>query len=538
MRYRSSVIVLIMATLAACSITARSTSSDTMPNTTSVTDSTETVTDKGAAAVSQTGPLVESQKGLLRGTTTGSIAGFRGIPYAAPPVGDLRWRPPQEFPAWEGERNATEFGAACPQPAVPPPFGISSPWSEDCLTLNIWTPEAAFEDGRKRPVLFWIHGGAFLIGSGSQPLYEGSKLAALDVVVVTINYRLGALGFLAHPSLSAEQPGGSLGNYGLLDQIAALRWVRTNIAQFGGDIDNVTIMGESSGGVCVTSLMISSLAEGLYSKAIAQSSGGTAIFPKTQGAANSGEAIGSSWTTKLGLGSNPTVNEMRAVPANSIAESDFFSFPNIDGVTLMHSPGDAFARGEQAAVPFLTGSNSFEGSLPTITDAMAQASLPLNYAQFIDRYAQRDASPLAPKDELRGELFFVQPTRFLAERQAATGAPGYLYFFDQVPEGLRSSVPAATHGGELAYLFGTEYPSGSWDDTDRKVAHLMMDRWVAFARTGNPNIPNAPTWPAVDSQPAKALILSSSGGIRAVDDLDKDMLDAAIGVAKFLWGQP
>ncbi len=516
MRYFNPGFVLIMAALAACSTTAL----DTAP----YNNSAEQV-------VSQTEPLVETAKGLLRGITEGSIAVFRGIPYAKPPIGTLRWRPPQEFPAWTGERDATEFGAPCPQPVVPPPFGVSSQWSEDCLTLNIWTPATAFKDGRKRPVLFWIHGGAFLIGAGSQPLYEGSHLAALDAVVVTINYRMGALGFLAHPSLSAEQPGGPLGNYGLLDQIAALRWVHDNIAQFGGDTDNVTIMGESSGGVSVTSLMISPLAKGLYSKAIAQSSGGTAIFPAR------GETTGSNWTSKLGLGPDPSVKEMRAVPASVIAESGFFSFPNIDDVVLTRSPGDAFARGEQAAVPFMAGSNAFEGSLPTITDVMAQASLPLNYDQFLDRYARREASSLPPKDELRGELFFVQPTRFLVERHAAKGAPAYLYYFDQVPEALRNLVPAATHGGELAYLFGNPFPTDSWDESDQEVSSMMMKRWIAFARTGNPNISDAPVWPAASNQSAQALILSSGGGIRAADALDKDMMDAAIKAAKFMWSQ-
>lgn len=535
MRYPGPFFILIMVALAACSDNDESTPPGIAP-----------VTSSDAPAVSQTGPLVKTANGLLRGATLGSIDVFRGIPYARPPIGNLRWRPPEEFSAWTGERDATEFGAPCVQPAVPPPFGVSTQWSEDCLTLNIFTPAVALKDGVKRPVLFWIHGGAFLIGSGSQPVYEGSKLAALDVVVVTINYRMGALGFLAHPSLSAEQPDGPLGNYGLLDQLAALRWVRANIEQFGGDSDNVTIMGESSGGVSVTSLMISPLAEGLYSKAIAQSSGGTAVFPRARNEAKAGgiglgETTGSNWTVTLGLGPSPSVEEMRAVPASSIASSGFFSFPNIDNVALTRSPGDAFARGEQAVVPFMAGSNSFEGSLPTITDAMAQASLPLNYAQFLDRYAERNASSLPPKDELRGELFFVQPTRFLVERHAAKGAAGYLYYFEQVPEALRSSVPAATHGGELAYLFGNELPPDSWDDADRQVSRLMMERWVAFARTGNPAIADAPAWPSAGDQPAKApaqaLVLGGGGGIREADALDQDMLDAAINAAKFMWNQ-
>lgn len=576
MRLCSPVFIVLMAVLAACSETDQSTPPGSVP-----------VTQSDAPTTSQTGPLVQSASGLLRGTTVGSIDVFRGIPYAKPPIGNLRWRAPEEFPAWTGERDATEFGAPCVQPAVPPPFGVSVPWSEDCLTLNIYTPAVALEDGVQRPVLFWIHGGAFLIGSGSQPVYEGSDLAALNVVVVTINYRMGALGFLAHPSLSAEQPDGPLGNYGLLDQIAALRWVHDNIAQFGGDPDNVTIMGESSGGVSVTALMISPLAEGLYSKAIAQSSGGTAVFPRVRNKSQSGEAdrgeagqdgvrpdgtrpdgigpdgvgpgetnpevtgsgfgvasgetTGSNWTSALGLGPNPSVDEMRAVSASTIATSGFFSFPNIDDVVLTRSPGDAFARGEQAVVPFLAGSNSFEASLPTITDAMAQASLPLNYAQFLDRYAERNASPLPPKEELRGELFFVQPTRFLVERHAAKGAASYLYYFVQVPEALRSSVPAATHGGELAYLFGNPLVPDSWDDADRQVSTRMMERWVAFARNGNPDITDARAWPAAGDQagkaPAKALILGNSGGIREADALDQDMLDAAVKAAKFMWSQ-
>ncbi|MCB1625808.1 MAG: carboxylesterase family protein [Pseudomonadales bacterium] len=490
--------------------------------------------DRVAASIA--GPVAETRSGKVRGEDKGVVSAFRGIPYATPPVGELRWRAPQKPSSWEGIRESSKFGPPCVQPTVPPPFGVSVPFSEDCLTLNIWTPSRALRDGEKRPVLFWIHGGAFTIGSGSQPVYDGTALAAHGVVVVTINYRLGALGFLALPSLSKEQEGQPLGNYGMLDQAAALRWVRENIGQFGGDAENITIAGQSSGGVAVTALMTSPYAKGLFAKAIAQSAGGTAVFPKTRSGAASAENSGHQWVISLGLDENASPADLRRIPANRIAAATFFSFPNIDGNFLSRSPGDAFSHGEQAAVPFLTGATSFEGSLRSLTDEMAQATLPTLYKELLSRYENRKNSHLPADVQLRGELFFVQPARFLAQRHASLGAPSYLYYFEQVPASQRVELGGAPHGGELPYLYGTPGTMlEQWDEHDQLVSDEMITRWTRFAATGNPNSDSLSNWPAAQSNNATYFVLGNRGGIREPDSLDADMLHAAVNAAKFLW---
>lgn len=487
-------------------------------------------------AESISGPVTDTQFGKVRGEISSAVSIFRGIPFAAPPIGNLRWRAPQNPSPWKGILDASSFGPPCVQPQVPPPFGVSELFSEDCLTLNIWTPVDALKDGGKRPVLFWIHGGAFIIGSGSQPVYDGTELARHDLVVVTFNYRLGALGFLAHPALSKEQEGEALGNYGMLDQAAALRWVHENIDQFGGDKDNITIAGQSSGGVSVTVLMTSPFSEGLFDKAIAQSAGGTAVFPRTRGGAVSGELTGQRWVASLGLGEDVSPADLRRIPASEIAATTFFSFPNIDDIFLSRSPGDAFARGEQATVPFLTGATSFEGSLQSLNDAMAQATLPTLYTELLSQYENRKSIRLSANDQLRGELFFVQPARFLAESHAKLDAPSYLYYFDQVPASQRAEFGGTPHGGELSYLFGTPGTMlDQWDMLDRLVSDEMISRWARFAATGNPNSDSLTVWPAAQSSNAVYFVFGNAGSTREPDSLDRQMLDAAVSTARFLW---
>lgn len=506
--------------------------------------------------------------GLLRGTNGSGVAAFRGIPYAAPPTGSLRWRAPAAPASWNGVRAAQAFGPSCPQPRMPEPLGPQGPVSEDCLTLNVWQPLDAAPT--KLPVMVWIHGGGFFVGSSSQPLYDGAALARRGVVVVTFNYRLGALGFLAHPALTREQAGGPLGNYGLLDQIAVLQWVQRNIASFGGDAANVTIFGESAGGVSVQALMASPMAAGLFSKAISQSGGGTAAFLHSGAADRSAEKFGEAWVASLAhcntaagasarsslqsafqktaersdnvqaasvADSRPDAEALRRLSIDELVACPFASFPSVDGHVLLRSPGDSFRRGEQARVPFIAGANSFEASLAATSDELARITLGARYDELLAAYAERSPTLEAARNKLRGELFFVQPARFLVRSQVSRGAPGYLYYFDQVAASVRDKLPGAPHGGEICYLFGT--PNGfnvQWDDQDRRLADQLADYWVRFARTGDPNGDGAARWAPASDRSVLPLYLGATVHMMQPDALDDRMEDAAVAAAIAGWG--
>lgn len=432
-------------------------------------------------------PVVQTRSGSISGYNAGDIDVFRGIPYADAPVGNRRWAVPQVPPRWKGTRTAIEFGPSCPQPQLPAPFGVDGPKSEDCLYLNIWKPSAP---GRhKRPVLIWIHGGAFLIGSGSQPLYDGSMLAQRGVIVVTINYRLGALGFLTHRAL--QKQGTPSANFGLLDQIAALRWVKRNISAFGGDSGNITIAGESAGGVSVQALMASPVSRGLFDKAIIQSGGGLAAFADAR--SEPVLAAGDAWAKSIGV-SNATAESLRALPVEKVLSAPFIAFPSVDGSLLDRNPAETFARGEEAKVPLLIGANSWEGSLRILDDVMARGLLGHDYDALLQSYITLGLDAATARDRLRGDLFFVQPAQFLAERHLQT-SPTWLYQFDMVPVSLRDRQPGTAHGGELAYLFGTPAAAlVSWDEQDRALSSNMMDYWIRFAVAGDPNAQGARTW--------------------------------------------
>ncbi|RZJ84684.1 MAG: carboxylesterase family protein, partial [Brevundimonas sp.] len=312
-----------------------------------------------ASANAQT---VTAQAGAVRGATDGGIANFKGIPFAAPPVGEMRWRPPAPAARWTGVRDATRFGAACiqPTPVIQTVYSANiGATSEDCLTLNVWTPSTT----GKAPVMVWIHGGALVSGSSKETLYDGARLAREGVVVVSINYRLGVLGWLAHPDLSAETPLGISGNYGLMDQVAALEWVKRNIGSFGGDPDNVTIAGESAGGLSVLYLMASPLADGLFDRAIAQSAYmiSTPELKTARFGAPSAEGAGSALSRTLQA---PSLRALRSMDPQTLTDraamGGFATFGVVDGKVLPRQIVDTFDRGEQARVPVLAGFNSGE----------------------------------------------------------------------------------------------------------------------------------------------------------------------------------
>ena len=396
-------------------------------------------------------PIVDAPAGAVRGETVGAADVYRGVPYAQAPVNDLRWRAPQPLPRWSGVREARRFGPACMQPESP--FYDHPGMSEDCLFLNIWAPA----DARDAPVMVWIHGGSLVGGAGSDPIHDGSAFAAQGIMVVSINYRLGPLGWLAHPALSAESEQGVSGNYGLLDQIQALRWVRDNIGAFGGDPGNVTIAGESAGALSVVLLMASPDARGLFHRAIAQSPYMITMPPLRDGGYvdwPDAETIGASLAEHLNAGD---LDALRAMDAGAIvagaAGTGYFPLATIDGHILPDQLVDIFDRGEQAPVPVLAGFNEGEirslrfllppapGSAEAYTREIRARYGDLAEA-FLDHYpaGMIDESMLATT---RDALYGWTAER-LAANQTALGAPSFLYYFDH-------GYPAAEEAGLRAF---------------------------------------------------------------------------------------
>lgn len=445
--------------------------------------------------------------GLVRGVEDRGAAAFLGLPYAAPPTGDLRWRSPQAVVPWEGVRPADHFGPNCAQHIQAGGFG---PWTqeyvasgetgEDCLYLNVWTGQ---NRSTPRPVFVWIHGGGFNQGSGSIPIYNGAHLAAQGVVVVTINYRLGAPGFLAHPELTreAEARGEPPGNYGLQDTIAALRWVQRNIAAFGGDPKRVTVGGQSAGAVAVHALLASPLADGLFQRAIVES--GLPDLTPTLPLATAQQS-GSRFATGRGA---TTSAELRALSTPQLTSA--FFLPIVDGKVLPAAPGEALIAGRAKHVPILIGANSDESSssrppgfatedpkdLTPKIDTLFQPS----GALFRPLYpaatpAERIASSrAAPRDKTLGALF-----RWGNDWAAAkAGTPVYMYFFEHAPPGPDAERFGAFHTSEVPYVFQNldDTPQRKFTAADHQLSLTMSRYWVNFIKSGNPNGPQLPHWP-------------------------------------------
>jgi para-nitrobenzyl esterase len=469
-----------------------------------------------SAAATPSDIIVHAPAGAVRGKTLGELHVFKGLPYALPPVKSRRWRPPVPMPTWRGVFEATHFGPACYQPAIDSSSIYAwkgMPMSENCLSLNIWAPAKA----SGAPVLVWIHGGALVTGSGADPLYDGTALAKSGLVVVSINYRLGVLGYLAHPGLSAESPRGISGNYGLLDQIAALRWVKDNIAAFGGNPANVTIAGESAGALSVMYLMASPAARGLFTKAISQSAYmiSTPELRETRFGSGAAETLGTALAEKLGAN---TVTELRALDAAHItadaAKAGYFCSGTIDGRILPRQLVDVFDRGEQAKVPLLVGFNSGE----TRSLRMLVAPLPANasaYETLIrDRYADlADAFlKLYPATNLEEsalaatrDAMYGWTAERLAAKQAALGEAAFLYYYDH---GYPAADAAGLHGfhaSELPFVFGTAdgtpalWPKVPAEPAELNFSAAMIAYWVAFARDGVPQAGGQPLWPPYSS---------------------------------------
>jgi len=461
---------------------------------------------------SDAAPTIRIEQGVLRGAATpdgGRV--FKGIAYAQPPVGPNRWRPPVPADGWSGVRDATAFGPAAVQPMSPVGSLYADPpprMSEDCLSLNVWTPEAA----RGAPVMVWFHGGSQTFGHTGSALYDGAALAARGVVVVTVNYRLGVLGYLAHPDLSAESPHGASGNYGLLDQVEALRWVRRNIAAFGGDPENVTIFGESAGAMAVVQMLSSPLARGLFHKAIAES-GGMPTLPELKIAAH---GLPSAESTGLALATAVEPGDLAALRAtdaetltNAAYAAKFQALSTVDGWVLARQTVETFDRGEQARVPTLAGFNGDEiGSLfrpPVPADAKTYvAAIRERYSDLADDFLR-----LYPADDLQLSVLramrdgtFGWGMERLAAKQAAAGAPAYLYLFEHSYPAAGAHGLGAFHAIEVPYVFGRvgkplpdAWPAAPDTEAERRLQDAVMDCWTSFARTGSPGTADGVEWP-------------------------------------------
>ena len=468
--------------------------------------------------------IVITQSGPVQGITSEGVAIFRGIPYAVPPIGDLRWTPPQPVQSWAEPLIADTYGPSCWQPtgigndAFISALVAEASIAEDCLTLNVITPEINSE--KPLPVMLWIHGGGHQYGSGGDT-YESTSLANNGVVLVTINYRLGIYGFMAHPELAAEDANGSSGNYGMLDQIAALNWVQANIEKFGGDANNVTIFGESAGGHSVGQLMASPLSRGLFHKAIAQSGTGFQQFQTTDQTNEtiSGFTAGRKIAAMVGVNGSEEITKLRAMSVEALAEaatdleiSSTFH-PQVDGYVLPKPTSQIFALGEQAPVPLMLGSNADEGSVlyymgltpvdgSIITgpetvkqwDSLLREEFGDQADALSMHYAvDGDGDVVKGAEQLMGDSWFGRHAYFMARRHSAAGHPTFMYFFER-----RSASPdetiGATHAFEIFPVFGSTLPLWPTDARDELLSKEMQSYWSSFAKAGDPNNDSAPAW--------------------------------------------
>jgi para-nitrobenzyl esterase len=497
------------------------------------------------------GQQVSIESGIVDGKQAGRVRIFLGIPYAAAPVGDLRWKPPIPPAKWAGVRKATEFGPHCMQGPIYGDMTFrDSGGSEDCLSLNVWTPAKTPE--AKLPVMVWIYGGGFVAGTTSEARQDGKHLAQQGVVVVSMNYRLGVFGFLVHPELAKESGRNSAGNYGLLDQLAALQWVHQNIAAFGGDPANVTIFGESAGSFSVSALMASPLAKGLFQKAIGES--GAAFF--SSGLPFDPLAVREEKDSKL-VGSTfgvHTLAELRALPAQKLLDAfgkpgpTAFAFgPDVDGYFLPESVPAIFGAGKQNDVPLLAGWNRDEGSFeivfnsqkPTVGSmkATAQKEFGVKAAEFLRLYpADTDAQALRSMQDFAGDRFIAWATWRWIDAQSTTGKqPVYRYRFDLAPpvDPEDAQELGAFHSAEIEYVFGQLDSKArvKWRPQDRRLSAQMQKYWANFARSGDPNGEGLPKWPVYASSSGwQVMHLDEKPEARKDDQRDRDLfLTAAWG---------
>jgi para-nitrobenzyl esterase len=454
--------------------------------------------------------VVQIDTGKLRGVAADGVVAYKGIPYAAPPVGDLRWRAPQPAAAWQGVRSAAEYGHDCmqlPFPSDAAPLGTEP--AEDCLVINVWLPE--HPASKHIPVMVWIYGGGFVNGGSSPSVYDGSTFAKGGVAFVSFNYRLGRFGFFAHPALTQETPQGPLGNYAYMDQIAALKWVQRNIAAFGGDPKTVTIFGESAGGGSVHALLTSPVTAGLFERAIIESGGGrggmgraTTRLHDAAGSKPSAESIGVAFAASKGIQADDpaALEKLRALPASAIVDgmnmasmregATTYPGPMIDGQIVTEDADAAYLAGHQHHVPVIIGANSMDIGFQTGT-------------------------------------FMLEPARFIAQTLSVVNQPVWEYRFSYVAQSLQAKMPGAPHATEIPFVFDTVKARYGTDLTpaDEHIAQQTNQYWVNFAKTGDPNGAGLPQWPAYHAANDEIMDFTETGLKPGPDPL-KAKLDAAI----------
>jgi para-nitrobenzyl esterase len=478
---------------------------------------------------------------------TEAVWTYKAIPFAAPPVGELRWRPPQQIVPWAGVRDASRFAPACLQTlrARDSFYGqMVDQMDEDCLYLNVWT---AAQPADRAPVMMWIHGGGLSSGHGGEATYDGTALAKRGVVVVTINYRLGPLGYLAHPLLSAESEHHASGNYGTLDQVAALKWVQKNIAAFGGDPGRVTIFGESAGSWSVNHVMATPLARGLFHRAIGQSGGGFGAlgmaYPKAEieveGEQFAKTLLGPDAAVSMKALRSKTGKEIMAV---AVPVRGRFS-PNVDGWVFPDTIYNIFAAGAQNNVPVIVGSNADEwatlagGGKGPMTVADYRKYARDTYGRLGDAFLRvypvsHDAETQEGRIQSNTDLNFGWEMRTWARMMVTVSSQAYLYFFSRVPPGPDAARTGAFHAAEIIYVFDNlgkspyPYANRAYDDTDRKVSQLMTSYWVNFAMSGNPNGEGLPAWPVYSRTTDQALEFGDTVQVRTGSRKDRlDFMD-------------
>ena len=486
--------------------------------------------------------------GKLRGTLSGNVVAFKGIPFAAPPTGDNRWRPPQPVKPWSGVRTATQYGPdpmQLPFPSDAAPLGTTP--SEDCLYLNVWTP--AKRTKTKLPVMVWIYGGGFVNGGSSPAVYDGTKFAEGGVVFVSFNYRIGRFGFFAHPALIKENPKGPLGNYGFMDQIAALEWVKKNIGNFGGDSNNVTLFGESAGGMSVLALMSSPKAKGLFQKAIIESGGGrnNILGPRKLNESTaqqpSAAAVGLEFAKSVGITGedDAALLALRKLPADTIVSglnlakfSPTFSGPILDGQIVVEPSDVAFNAGRVMKIPIMAGANSSDiGFSPAQTMDQLFAPFGANAEKARALYDPQNTQNVRALGVIVGaDGFMIEPARFLVKAMTQLGQPAYHFRFSYVAVSMRPQWAGAPHATEIPFVFDTvaaKYGT-SLKPEDEATARAANAYWIAFARTGKPTATGQPAWPVYKTDTDILLNFTNDGPVAQQDPWRArlDLVEAAI----------
>lgn len=482
-------------------------------------------------------PQVKVSSGTLEGVEQGKVLAFKGVPFAAPPVGDLRWRAPAPVAPWQGVRPAKDYGNDCQQVPFPGDAApLGGPVGEDCLYLNVWAPANA-KPGAKLPVMFWIYGGGFVNGGTSPGVYDGSAFAESGVILVSANYRIGRLGFFAHPALTAEAGGKPTGNFGYMDQVAALEWVKRNIAAFGGDPANVTIFGESAGGRSVNVLQALEPAKGLFAKTIAMSGGGRPGGLMSMLDLGAAEKVGLAFAQSVGVtDEGPAgLKALRALPADKVADASMASLftagprtmtgPIVDGKLVTRDPALILAEGGGSTkVPVMVGATGMDGFPMGKDVAPVLASFGPLAEQAKNLYA-------APNDtmviwKIMGDRGFIEPARYVARAAVARGVPTFAYRFSYVADSIRAKTPGATHASEIPYFFRTinvRYP-GQVTPADEATSKAAHEYFVSFARDGVPSAKGGPAWGPYDPKADKILDFTQEGP-RFVDDPYRARLD-------------